>query len=276
MVYIGDEVVASAAIGLNGAVYIHGSYDSLRAVGSTGQRLWSYYTGGGISSPVIDKNGTVYVADQEGNLHSIDPATGQSNWSKTISTGEFIASPAIDDELGVIYIADDEGWLYSVKLADGSQDWAVEVGDSPSSPVIGTDHTIYIGAGSRLVAVDHENHTVLWSYDEMIAYGVVSTPAVSNTGDIYVLATAGKKKDRGFSGEVDSLYAVSAAGVRRWATPLGEGYSDEYTSAPKLDSEGNIYIGSGLAAWCIRGSGGPADSPWPMFQADARNTGRAR
>ena len=106
--------------------------------------------------------------------------------------------------------------------------------------------------------------------------GVVSTPAITVDGYVYVLVVAGKKRLALQGG--DSLYAVNPDGTRRWACGLGEGLSDpEYAlSAPKLDANGFIYIGDGFRAWCVAGLSAPAQSIWPTFQHDAQNTGRAR
>lgn len=274
-IYIGEEVMATAAISVGGTLYIHTNGDSLLAVTSNGQRLWSHRTGGGYSSPVIGKDGTVYVASQLGSLYALDPYSGVRKWVYGLSTSQIDASPAIDDSLGVIYVADEDGRLASVNLIDGTENWQVLVGDQPSSPVIGPDHTVYVGTSGRLLALRPADGSLLWIYRSPMLGAVISTPAVASTGVIYFLATLGKK-NRFLAASSDSLYAVNNDGTRRWACALGEGYSAEFISSPKLDDEGNIYVGNGLAAWCIRGSGGPATSPWPMFQADARNTGRAR
>lgn len=273
VIYVGEEVMATAALGANGTVYIHTTGDSLLAVGANGGRLWTHHTGGGYCSPVIGKDGTVYVASQIGNLYALDPSSGNRKWTYGLSTGQIDASPAIDDSLGVIYVTDEDGRFASVNLSDGGENWQVWVGDTPSSPVIGADHTVYVGAGGKLLALEPANGALLWSYRPPMSDAVISTPAVSGAGCIYFLATLGKKR---YSPDPDSLFAVNSDGTRRWARGLGAGYSAEYFSSPKLDDNGNIYVGSGLAAWCIRGLGGPAASPWPMFQADARNTGRAR
>ncbi|MEO0082634.1 MAG: PQQ-binding-like beta-propeller repeat protein [candidate division WOR-3 bacterium] len=282
VIYVGEDVYATPAVASNGTVYIHTMGDSLLAV-SNGTRLWSCFTGGGCSSPAIGKDGTVYVANQEGSIFALDPTTGTKKWSYSLSTSEIMASPAIDDSLGTTYVCDENGWFASLSLSDLSENWVVQVGEAPSSPVVGPDHTIYVGAGGKLYALDPTNGLALWTYVPPLSDGVVSTPAVSSSGCIYFLVTVGKRarsasrqgSDNRFENP-DSLYAVNSNGSRRWACALGEGFSAEFISSPKLDADGNIYIGSGLAAWCVRGTGGPAASPWPMFQADAANTGRAR
>jgi outer membrane protein assembly factor BamB len=271
-----DEVTATAAIAANGTVYIQTTGDSLLAIGTDHNRVWSCLTDGGLASPVIGKDGTVYAASQEGSLYAIDPSNGGKKWTYLLASGvEIDASPAIDDSLKVIYVADADGRFASVDLTDGTENWEVNLGELYSSPVIGVDHTIYIGAGGKLLALSHTNGATVWTFNQPMTDGAVSTPAVSNAGTIYALVTIGKKKNDFFT-DPDSLFAVNSDGTRRWACALGEGFSAEVTSAPKLDDDGNIYITSGLVAWCVRGNGGPASSPWPMFQADGRNTGRAR
>ncbi len=266
---LGDEAFATAALASNGKIYIQTEADSLLAINPDGSRLWSYLTGGGSSSPVIGPDGTVYAASQDGMLYALDPENGTQKWVYPLGSSEIIASPAINTNLNVIYITDDDGQFASVNLNDGSENWTASVGETPSSPVIGTGSTIYIGGGGTLLAFN-PNGDLKWTWTPLFQ-GTVSSPAVSSAGIIYVLVTTGKKDFE----EPDSLYAVNSDGTRRWACAIGEGYYDDIMSSPKLDDNGNIYIGSGLAAWCIRGLGGPAQSSWPMFQADARNTGRA-
>ncbi len=269
---LGDEILATAALASGGTIYVQTGGDSLLAINpADGSRLWSFYTAGGNSSPVVGPNGTVYVATQDGMVYALDPGSGTKKYEYYLGGQSIEASPAIDVNLSRIYVADEDGHLASLELTDLSEVWTVTIGEEPSSPVIDADGTIYIGAGGKLLAVNPQSGSKTWEFPPPLL-GVVSSPAVSSAGRIYVLVTTGKKDFE----EPDSLYGVKSDGTRLWAAALGEGYSAEFFSSPKLDDDGNIYIGSGLVAWCIRGQGGPAQSSWPMFQGDARNTGRAK
>ncbi|HDQ98939.1 MAG TPA: hypothetical protein ENN51_01440, partial [candidate division WOR-3 bacterium] len=201
--------------------------------------------------------------------------------SYTLSGNAIHASPAIDPGQNRLYVADEEGNLVALNLVSFTDDWLVNVGAKPSSPVIGEDGAVYVGAGGRLLALDPADGNPRWTFRPPLS-GTVSTPAVSDQGIVYVIVSAGRKKAaraavrRAASDDVDSLYAVNGDGSRRWAFGLDYGDADDIISAPKIDAAGNVYLGNGYLAWVVRGVGGPADSPWPMFQRDGQNTGRSR
>lgn len=268
--YTGDEVTATAALAADGTVYLHTATDSLYAIAANGTRRWSYPSSGN-SSPVVGTDGTVYVASQEGRIHAIDPSSGTEKNIYALSGQTIDASPAIDAGRNRLYLSDEEGNFVALNLLSFTTDWELSgIGGTPSSPVIGTDGTIYVGAGGRLLALDPSTGSTRWTFQPPLS-GTVSTPALSDQGLIYVIVTSGRKDASG----VDSLYAVNATGTRRWALGLDFGNWDGFMSAPKIDEQGYIYLGSGYSAWVVRGLGGPAPSPWPMFQRDGRNTGRA-
>lgn len=266
------EVSGCAAIAEDGTVFVQ-TDDSLFAFNPSGGQSWAYYNGGGGSSPVIGPDGSVYAGTQDGLVYSLKP-TGEPKWPApyVLGTQEIVASPAINAGLGAIYVADEGGYLASIDLATGSENWKSSVGESPSSPVIGPDGVIYIGAGGKLLAVNPTTGGTMQTYSPTLQ-GAVSTPAVSSAGYVYFLVTQGKD----FQDDPDSLYGINAGDFsRRWACGLGFGAFSDRMSAPKIGPDGSIYIGSGLRAWCVGAVGGPADSPWPVFQHDAMNSGRAR
>ena len=103
-----------------------------------------------------------------------------------------------------------------------------------SSPTIGDD-AIYIASEEELIALDlngNERWAVELSQDVSIdgveISGIVSTPAVANTGTIYV-------------GSLDNhLYAVSPSGIVLWRYNTG----DQVFSSPTIGPDGTIYVGS--------------------------------
>jgi outer membrane protein assembly factor BamB len=270
----GEPVSATGALGADGTIYFQAEDSLLLALNPNGTRKWAFYSHGGNSSPVVAADGTIYVANGDGQVYAVDPAMGTAKWSSpySVSSTAINASPAIDPSRNVVYVADDDG-RFAVVDFNGSGAWGFLVGDAPSSPVIGTDGTIYIGGGGNLHALLPDGQRK-WLFTPTLA-GTVSPPAISADGYVYVLVTPGKKKSK--TEYRDSLYAVNVAdGTRHWACGLGQGLSDVFMSAPKIDAAGRIYIGDGMRGWCVQGKGGPDASVWPVFQHDLVNSGRAQ
>jgi len=271
---LGDEVTAPVALSSTGVLYCQTMGDSLFALNSTdGSRIWAHVSGGGNSAPAVGADGSVYVGGIDGLVEGLDPSNGSPKWSYFLGSGQIDASPAIDPAAGVLYVANSDGYVAALGLADGNEQWKVQLGEGCATPVVGADGRVFIGAGGKVQELNKASGAVVWQFAPLAGGGVVSSPALSSDGSIYVLATLGKRLD---NPDPDSLYCVAADGTRRWATALGEGLSDDVISAPKIDSEGNVYIGSGFCGWCVLGTSGAAQTAWPQFQHDALNTGRAQ
>jgi len=263
-------ITALPALGADGTIFIQTENDSVFAINpEDGSRKWVFYAGGGEHSPVIGPDGTVFVS-QDDTLYALSPSDGQIKWRYGMRQA-VAAPPAIDTRSSVIYVTDEDGWLASVNLADGMENWAVRFVGELSAPVVGSDGTIYITLTGTLLSLSPGNGDINWQFIPPLT-GDASTPAVSNTGVIYFLCVGLTDNQ----GDRDSLYAVNSDGTRRWAAGLGIGTPGEFISAPKIDDAGYIYIGDGTRAWCVVGYGGPANSSWPMFGADIKNSGRAR
>ncbi|MGQ9708059.1 MAG: outer membrane protein assembly factor BamB family protein [bacterium] len=263
-------VVTPAALGTDGTLIIQTEDDSVIAIdGANGNRRWVFYSGGGIHPAAIGPDGTVFVS-QDDSVFALDPGSGVVKWRYGMRQ-TVAATPAIDASRNAIYAVDEDGWLVSLNLSDGSMNWEENIGSMPSGPVIGADGTVYLTVVSALLAIEPQNGMVRWDFTPALTSEDLSMPAVSSEGIVYFLVISS-----GVGGELDSLYAVNGDGSRRWATGLAVGSPGDFISAPKIDNAGFIYIGDGTRAWCIVGKGGPATSSWPMYQADIRNSGRAR
>ncbi|MEO0080100.1 MAG: PQQ-binding-like beta-propeller repeat protein [candidate division WOR-3 bacterium] len=263
-------VIAPAALGLDGNIYIQTDNESLFSLTPSGSRRWAFCVGGGTEPPVLGSDGTVYAVQDE-SLFALDPGTGLPKWRYGMAN-TVVGALAIDAVRSVGYIVDESGNLAAIDLRDGTELWQVPLGaESPSSPVLGSDGTVYISVSGILMALDPDDGGINWSFTPPLL-GIGSTPAVSSEGIVYFLVIPAKKDRQEAS---DTLYAVNADGSRRWGCGLGLGLADDFMSAPKIDQSGYVYIGNGSRAWCIVGKGGPATSSWPMFQHDNQNTGRA-
>ncbi|MCX7732821.1 MAG: PQQ-binding-like beta-propeller repeat protein [candidate division WOR-3 bacterium] len=264
-----SAILTPPAIGTDGTVYIQPEDDTVYAVDpANGARKWTFYAGGGVRSPVVGADGTVYIS-QDDTLFALDPANGSIKWRYGMRQA-IAVSPAVDVSRNVLYVVDEDGWLASVNLADGSENWQVWISGDATAPVIDETGRVYITGGGRLYAINPANGAIEWDWVAPVSEEM-TMPAVSSEGVIYFLVFSSA-----VTGATDTLYAVNRDGSRRWAVGLASGTPLDFVSAPKIDSQGLVYIGNGTRAWCVVGKGGPAASSWPMFQSDIRNSGRAR
>ncbi len=170
-----------------------------------------------------------------------------------------------------------------------------------SGIAVALDGTLYVCAtGSRLVALAPDG-TYKWEFKPKVYSLSKATPVISVDGTIY------------FSSGDGTLYALSPDGAQKWATETGaeivatpvvaadesiyvvngaglvtvspEGKILERVaiagglhSSPTLGADGTLYVASGAGKIvAFAGSHGALmDGPWPKFQADLANTGRAR
>jgi hypothetical protein len=151
----------SAAIAADGTVYF--TSDRLYAFSPNGANLWTSHTNNFTgSSPVIDGDGTIYLATSGSSLCAFSPS-GAFKWQVLTNAGSrAYTSPAVDSH-GTIYHA-----AFSILYAidpSGSVAWSLPLvrdpgdafGTSHTSPAIGTDGTIYLASANRLYAIAGTN-----------------------------------------------------------------------------------------------------------------------
>jgi len=251
----GDWIMSSPAIGSDGTVYIGSGDYYLYAINPDGTLKWQYETDDWISSPpVVGKDGTIYIGCWDNYLYAINP-NGTLKWK--YKTGDVIkSSPAIGSD-GTIYVGSYDHYLYALN-PNGTLKWKYETYSYiDSSPAIGSDGTIYVG--SRFLYALNPDGTLKWKYGGTMSPGFQSSPAIGSDGTIYV-----GRWDR-------SLYALYDNGTLRWKYDT-DGY---ILSSPAVDSDGTIYVGSDdHYLYAINSSSqGLANTPWPKFHYDNKNTG---
>ncbi len=296
----GGPVYSSPAIAPDGTIYVGSSDSSLYAINSNGTQQWCYQTGGGVaSSPSIASDGTIYVGSDDHKLYAFN-SNGTERWIY-LTGGSVSSSPAVAAN-GTVYICSHDRYLHAVN-PDGTPRWSYNVGPvyGTPTPAIGADGTIYCGAAvneSWALCALNPDGSLRWvrstsSYDEVSA-----SPAVAADGAIYVAAMEG-------------FYALNPdSTLRWWFRPTGP----TFNSSPAVSSDGTIYFGSyffyyalrldgsikwyytrGLATvsspsigydgtvyfasvdgylYAFRGTSPLANSPWPKFHHDLKNTGR--
>jgi outer membrane protein assembly factor BamB len=148
---LGDVTYGSPSVGADGTIYIGCDDYKIRALAPDGHLRWLYPTTSFVeSSPVVGNDGRIYVASLDQSTYALTPSG-----TFLFRVMGFSDSPALAAN-GTFYLAGpDSGVLRAFDHA-GSNRWSFNLGvSSPifSSPVIGADGTIYIGAGAFLVAV---------------------------------------------------------------------------------------------------------------------------
>jgi outer membrane protein assembly factor BamB len=281
----GDNQVASEVghrvpvIGGNGTIYMGGRY--LDAVKTDGTRKWRADLRGFVSaSPIVLQDESIIAIHGGGTetLHKINASDGSTIWEFRI---EFehecfnaFSAPAVDSN-GIIYFGTETdcplygGWLYSVK-PDGTLNWRtfIEGYELTSSPTISSDGTIYIGTrkgkDNRILAINPSG-SLKWEYIITQVHG---------SDDIYCSPTIGADGTIYFGAENGLLHALNPDGSEQWRESLA-GFN---WSSPAILADGTLYIGG-----CYQGgflysvkteSRGLANSAWPKFHKNNRNTGR--
>ncbi|MEO0115797.1 MAG: PQQ-binding-like beta-propeller repeat protein [candidate division WOR-3 bacterium] len=255
----GGEVISSPAIGADGTIYVLSDDGNLYAISSLGQELWRAATTGGHSSPAIGLDSSVYFGSDNGFLFCYRN-NGTQKWS--FNAGSPInTSPALDRE-GRIYFGTEERGVFCLD-STGNQLWRFPTANT-SSPVLDDNGNIYFGTENGNLISLSPSGGERWVFSR--AGRNVSTPAVRSDGVIYC---------RMSFDECDSLFAVNADGSRRWAVAIGASEADEPIPSPTIADNGTVFIGGGNALYGLVGAGGgPANSPWPMFRANRKHTGR--
>ena len=185
--------------------------------------------------------------------------------------------------------------------ATNNKKWTCAVsGGAYSSPVIGTDGTVYVGTqNNQLVAIQPTTGIQNWAFT---AGGIIqATPAVSANGTIYAGAldnnlyavnpdgtlfwtfatggaihaspAIGNDGTIYFASDDNKLYAVNPNGTLQWSYTLGvPTISSPAYSSPAVGADGTIYIGSrdnnlyaikpnGALSWTFPTSGPIFSSP---------------
>jgi outer membrane protein assembly factor BamB len=274
-----EFAASSPAIGHDGTIYVgyrnsiflgyrnYGAPTHLYAVTSGGQLRWSFEKKGGLGSPVVSADGTIYVGSWDNHLYAVNP-NGKQKWAFTTDT-KVTSAPALGRD-GTVYVGCEDGSLYAIGTSSskpvphpaqaltvvsawpmfhhdsahtgrsqtrprtnaGALKWKFDGGDSP--PVIGNRGTIYvgdsmeIGRGAQEGALDAIGPNGKLKW-QLPTDGDVDyfAPAIGNDGTIYIGSNA------------PALYAVTARGKLKWTMPMGEG-----PSAPTIGPDGTIYVAS--------------------------------
>ncbi len=250
-----DKVTATPAIHPEGNIYVGSQDSTFYALNADGSLNWSYKTDGVItSSAAIGKYGNVYVGSADHFVYAFSPL-GELIF-KYETTAPVQSSPAIGEN-SVIYIGSDDGSLY-VLNPDGSLKWTYTTdGPVKSSPVIQYGESVCVGSDDSTMYVIDADGSLLWSYK---TGGPVRSVMVGADSTVYTASLD------------NSIYALDPRGALLWSFKADSAFS---LASPVLLSDGSLYAGSmdGYFYALQTTSEGLANTPWPRFHADVKNSG---
>ena len=229
--------------------------------------------------PTIGHDHLVYCSIHNA-LYSID-SNGEKNWRVGAHYPTELRSKSIIIDLeNNLYCLNYDGVLYKLNgIGEIIWNFDLEVPIAFSRTclglVIGYDRILYATAGKYLYALTMDGELV-WKTE---LYGKLnSPPVVGKSKTIYVLSQAD------IYVPVQKILALNFDGSIRWEYTVCDatrtkGVADgpESISYPIIDDHGHIYIGSRdgyLYSIETCTETGLADTPWPIWRHDMKNTGR--
>ena len=151
----------------------------------------------------------------------------QTNTTKwKYTTGGGILSSPIIGSDGSIYIGSEDGNLYAL-YPNGTKKWSLNLGEVLLySPAIDDKGIIYLGGNTKNLYAIYPNGTLKWNYTN--GNYISSSPAIGNDGTIYF-------------GNYYELSALNPDGTLKWSFTT-KGIIE--FSPPAIGSDGTIYVGS--------------------------------
>ena len=295
-----DTIWFSPCVAGDGTIYVGSGVGSLYALNPDGSQKWKYSFGDYINSaPFLGKDGTIYASFYSGSSGSIFSALnpdGSEKWRYDVAC----YSGAVGGD-GTIYVLSDSYKLFALN-SSGTKKWEKDLESSSmgySLISIGSDNTIYVVVSTKLYALNSDG-TTKWIFDTQ-GDMITATPTIGSDGTVYVANLDGKvfalnpdgsqrwKFDTqsavsyssptvGSDGVVyvgatdGKLYALNPDGTKKWEFQTGD---DIFMSTPAIANNGTLYIGStdGKLYAIQTSSLGLANSPWPRYGHDNKNTG---
>ena len=260
------------ALGNEGILYLGDEEGYLHAINTDGSQKWKFFFDEYFATPPsIGPDGTIYIGTTDNSLAAVNP-DGTLKWSipgKDSLRISYDAAPVIGGE-GTIYMGFnvpgpygdiESSYLYAIN-PDSTLKWRYFVesgGVQYLNPVIGAEGIIYMATeNGYLYALNPEGEKE-WSY--RVCDFIFGTPAVSSDGTIYL--------------EGDStFYAVNSGGTLKWKYVFSTS-GLLLSSSPTIGRDGTLYISTWnyFYAFDSGTNAGLADSPWPKYGCDLRNSG---
>jgi outer membrane protein assembly factor BamB len=222
----------------------------------------SYGTGEWRSSPVIGSDEMIYLAHQQWlyrlNLH------GDALWFIQLPS-EKLGFLAISGD-GMVYVEGHNPALLYAIGHDGKQRWAVRLSNRlQASPVVDNGGVIYFCDSDFVKAILPDGESKWFTKADCNSGAVLAADGTLYLGmDI---------REPGQNSRSSFLSAFSSDGHLKWKIEV----QGSVREAPTIAPDGTIFFTTDKGyAYAVSDAGSPPmDSPWPRFQHDAQNSGRA-
>ena len=233
----GEQFVSFPVVDDNESVYFGTADGVVHALdGISGKAQWTSPLAQGVAVPVLSPTGQLIVATQGGFLFALAPSTGATLWSTCLGRNPS-GAPVVRGD-GTVFVATQldsasslcsasyPGTVFGVAGASGNVSWSTLHIDSFATPAYSeSTGLVYLGSLNWLVALDGGAGTVAWNY----SVGVVSSPAVDNDGNVFVLASGGL------------LHCFNVSGALQWAVSgKGGPNTNAFYSMPALSLYGGV------------------------------------
>ncbi|MCA9650001.1 MAG: PQQ-binding-like beta-propeller repeat protein [Myxococcales bacterium] len=140
---LGADVDGSPVVGRDGTIYVGSDDGSLHALDPSGTLRWSYDVGAEVrGQAVVGPDGAIVFGSHDGNLYALEPS-GELRW--LMPTQGAIHAPVAIDGAGRIFVGSRDEHLYAIDL-DGHVYWNLELPDQIDSGVaIAPGGTLVLG-----------------------------------------------------------------------------------------------------------------------------------
>jgi len=150
-------------------------------------KVWSTSVGDGmgkqgISMAPVYSSGTLFAADYEGVLASINAENGRKNWELKTKQ-DFSGGPGVDTDR--IYMGTMDGRVVAFDRNNGTELWNTQVSSEVLVPPVSEDGIVIVRCiDGRVFGLDEDSGARVWIYDH-------SVPLLTLRGDANLLVRAG-------------------------------------------------------------------------------------
>jgi outer membrane protein assembly factor BamB len=209
------------------------------------------------SSPSIAADGTIYVGSHDKNFYALAP-DGKLKW-KFATDGAIDAAPSIAAD-GTVYFSSTDGYLYAL-APDGTQRWRLQTKSyTAATAVLDEEGKLYLAATKDYLFVSPEGKILF-----------------QQPTDVQMDMSAAVTANREVVYSVPWLRVGSFNRDHIWPLAWMFDMSFNVEATPNVDPQGNVYVNNGYFLVAIKppNAAPPANSAWPLWRANAQQTGRA-